>query len=186
MSQQHAAWEVRLDRDGHVLPQVPPDQPGDDGGGRYLVVPQHDGSLDLLALEVFAQRQEPSAQASAGDDEQLIATDPSRYGRRALGDLTEDPAAALPLPVHAGFLVIDPRQPDLPQPQAIQSSSPEAVHSAVSPSVSEWTYWLTQNRDARMWYRQQHESPTGLTSSSPCSASGRAPAASRPSTPSTP
>ena len=182
------AWEVRLDGEGRVLASDATASPlnrahaqetKNPGGGRYLVIPQDDGSLDLLALEVYpmpppAQGLQPP-HADAGD---ARSGDPAQWGHRALGDLSQDPQAPLPLPGDSSLVLVDPTQPDRPQPAALASQSPEALNSALGQSQNEWTYWLTQNRDALNLWRQRHPEKTGAPASTTANAATPASAVS--------
>jgi hypothetical protein len=148
-------WQVELDDDGRVVT-------GEAAArieGRYLVVPQADGSLALHALEhLYETPPSPAAPEAAPVsplDEDAAAAELARWGARALGDLSpgeQAPAvatAAGPLPL------VEVLPEDRPQPAPLASDDPAANAAALSSLDSTWRYWLVQNRDAHDLYRHR-------------------------------
>lgn len=167
-------WEVLLDAEGRVIVGDPGERALD---GRYLVVPQADGSLDLHLVESFQAPPAPTPEATPTPpvtdlDEEAAERELARWGRRALGDLGQEQGAAPAGGAHGPLPLVDPTQADRPQPAAFRSDAPEANRSHLSAVATDFYYWLVQNRDAhRLVARHRQEQTAGPAAPPPATPS---------------
>jgi hypothetical protein len=169
-------WKVELDEDGHVVA-------GDGTArieGRYLVVPQSDGSLALHALEHHhepgAQPETPPPAPVEPPDEAAAAAELARWGARALGDLRPGDSSTPAVSVNGTLPLVEIRSEDRPQPAAQASAEPAANASALSAVDSTWRYWLVQNRDAHELFNQRSASSRRTVPASPAISDPKSPA----------
>ena len=157
-------WQVVLDHDGRVLVG----KAEADVEGRYLVLPQPDGNLELRALERVGERGSPAPPGPepvmAGLDEDAAESELARWGARALGDLSQAPKPAAATTPSAALPLIDPRRADRPQPAALESTDVEANSTSLSAVDAAYRYWLIQNRDAHDLFRTRGSSRRSATS----------------------
>lgn len=159
-------WQVVLDHEGRVVVGRT-----DEIEGRYLVVPQPDGTLELRLVEQLDRdlpvEQGLPAEAPRGElDPDAAEMELARWGKRALGDLSPEERARAESAVRKALHLIEVRPDERPQPGAIPSSAPEAVNSATSAVDQAWRYWLVQNRDAHQLFTKKHVD-SGRTASQP-------------------
>ncbi len=170
-------WVVNIDHKGRVVASAAEGAVA----ASYLVLPNPDGSLDLLERD---HRRSPSPeQVSAHTQpDDLAEAEMARW--EAVADAADRRLAEQrpgPSTTASGRgigPVIDLSPKDAPQPQAFSSSDREANFPTMSVVDSALKYWLIQNRDAHVLFQQRGTSSRSRVHPAPASASASAASAS--------
>lgn len=149
-------WLVNIDFEGRVV--VASDGPA---AASYLVLPNPDGSLDLLERDHLRTPTPEAEQPRTELDDQAEAelarwaevadsADRRLADQRGMPTITTSGRAIGP--------VIDLSPKDAPQPQAFSSNDREANSPTMSAVDSALKYWLIQNRDAHELFQERGSS----------------------------